>query len=265
MTIDGGRDIDWSRTSGDYAEHRPGPPPSYYDRLQALGVGTVGERLLDLATGTGLVARGFAARGCRVAGVDVAAGQIEAARAAAAQQGLALDLHTTAVETLPFEPGSFDVATANQCWIYFDAERTIGELRRVLTPDARIAITFFSYMPRRSAIARASEELVLRYNPDWGGADWDGQTPLAEDWAGRGLRREALLVYDEAVPFTREAWRGRMRALRGMGAALPADEVERFDREHTALLERIAPERFSILHRIDVHVFRFAEAAPSGD
>ena len=34
MAIDGGRDIDWGRTSLDYAKHRPGPPPSYFDRLQ---------------------------------------------------------------------------------------------------------------------------------------------------------------------------------------------------------------------------------------
>ena len=38
MTIDGGRPIDWGRTSSDYAAHRPGPPPSYYERLAALGV-----------------------------------------------------------------------------------------------------------------------------------------------------------------------------------------------------------------------------------
>ena len=54
MAIDGGRSIDWGRTSRDYARHRPGPPPSYFERLAALGVGRPGQRLLDLATGTGL-------------------------------------------------------------------------------------------------------------------------------------------------------------------------------------------------------------------
>ena len=34
--IDGGRAIDWSRTSADYATHRPGPPARLYDLLAAL-------------------------------------------------------------------------------------------------------------------------------------------------------------------------------------------------------------------------------------
>ena len=39
LPIDGGRAIDWSRTSSDYASHRPGPPARLYDLLAALGVG----------------------------------------------------------------------------------------------------------------------------------------------------------------------------------------------------------------------------------
>ena len=42
--IDGGRAIDWSRTSADYASHRPGPPARLYELLAALGVGGVGPK-----------------------------------------------------------------------------------------------------------------------------------------------------------------------------------------------------------------------------
>lgn len=260
MRLDGGRDIDWGRTSRDYSVHRPGPPPSYFDRLQALGIGTPGQRLLDLATGTGTVARGFASRGCRVAGIDIAQEQVEMARASASEAGLDVAWHAGPVEMLPFEPASFEAATANQCWLYFDTANLIPALERVLTPGGLVAITHFSYMPRRSALARASEELVLRANPDWEGADWNERVPLSEDWAGAGLRRRALLVYDEPIAFTRESWRGRMRALRGIGPSLSADAVEAFDREHAALLDEIAPPEFEIPHRIDLHVFGFDAA-----
>src|SRR6478735_9433117 len=79
-TLDGGRAIDWSRTSTDYATHRPGPPARLYDLLAALGVGGTGQRLLDLGTGTGLIARELARRGAVVSGIDVAAGQVAADR-----------------------------------------------------------------------------------------------------------------------------------------------------------------------------------------
>jgi len=60
---DPGRAIDWGRTSTDYATHRPGPPASLFERLASFGVGLAGQRILDLGTGTGVMARGFARRG----------------------------------------------------------------------------------------------------------------------------------------------------------------------------------------------------------
>src|SRR5438270_10783622 len=77
--IDDGQPIDWSCTSADYAVHRPGPPERLYDLLGTLGVGLRGQRVLDVGTGTGLVARALAARGVSACGIDIAPGQIEAA------------------------------------------------------------------------------------------------------------------------------------------------------------------------------------------
>ena len=130
--IDDGRPIDWSRTSADYAEHRPGPPARLFDVLAALGIGRPGQRLLDLGTGTGLVAREFARRGAIASGTDIAAGQIEAARRSAADEGLAVDFVVAPAEACPFANASFDAVTASQCWMYFDIERTLAEVRRVL-------------------------------------------------------------------------------------------------------------------------------------
>jgi hypothetical protein len=64
-----------------------------------------------------------------------------------------------------------------------------------------------------------------------------------------------MFYYDEPIPFTRESWRGRIRACRGIGAGLPAEEVRRFDAAHADLLSRIVPESFNVLHRLDAHFF----------
>lgn len=48
-----GRSVDWGRTSADYALYRPGPPPSFYDRLAAFGVGLPGQRILGAALSEG--------------------------------------------------------------------------------------------------------------------------------------------------------------------------------------------------------------------
>jgi 2-polyprenyl-3-methyl-5-hydroxy-6-metoxy-1,4-benzoquinol methylase len=77
--VDPGMSIDWGKTSLDYAKYRPGPPPSFYEKLKAYGIGTSGQSILDLATGTGVLARQFAKQGCEVVGSDISAEQIKMA------------------------------------------------------------------------------------------------------------------------------------------------------------------------------------------
>ena len=101
-------------------------------------------------------------------------------------------------------------------------------------------------------MANAASEQEQRYPRS--GADWDGRIPSRPRWSRDAFDMTAMFYYDEPIPFTREAWRGRMRALRGIGAALEEEGVRSFDAELDALLQEIAQERFDILHRIDVHI-----------
>ena len=259
-SIDPGRSIDWGRTSSDYAEFRPGPPPSFYERLRELGVGIPGQRILDLGTGTGVLARDFARAGCRAVGVDISEAQIEMARALAHGEQLAVEFRVAPAEDTGLPAASFDAVTANQCWLYFDRDRAVAEVRRVLASGGVLVISHFSYLPRLDPIARRTEDLVLRFNPQWTAADWSGDVPVIPRWVRGDFSLADSFVYDEAIPFTRESWRGRMRACRGVGAALSAAEVERFDAAHATMLDAEVPKHFEVLHRINAHVLRPAGA-----
>jgi SAM-dependent methyltransferase len=252
--IDGGRPFDWSRTSADYARWRSGPPRSFYDRLAAAGIGLPGQRLLDLGTGTGLLAREFARRGAQVVGVDLAAEQIAAAREAAAGEALPVEFRVAPAEDTGLPAASFDAITANQCWMYFDAPRATVEVRRLLAPGGLLCVSHFNWLPRPSEIARATEAVVLRFNPTWSGADWEAQAPPRPSWTPPDWIVVAMFEYDEPIPFTRESWRGRMRACRGVGASLSPEDVQRFDEALAELLDRTAPDAFTIPHRISAHL-----------
>jgi len=256
FTDDGGRSIDWGRTSQDYADWRPGYPASFFERLRGLGVGLPGQRVLDLATGTGAIALTLAAAGCSVTGVDIATEQVEAARGLAGERGLEAQFFTARAEETGLPDESFDVITASQCFGYFDPEVIWNELRRLLAPGGRLVSSHLCWLAGRSEIARRSEELVLDFVPDWTGGNYQGQVPERPRWLPADWEVEARLDYVEDITYTRESWCGRFRACRPTGASMPVDELARFDAAHAALLQEIAPESFSIPHSIDAHLQR---------
>ena len=259
--IDHGRPFDWGRASADYARWRDIYPPDFYRHLLDRGLCTQGQRVLDLGTGTGVLPRALCRYGARFTGVDPAPGQIQQARALAARDGLDIDFRCAAAEDCAFPDGSFDVVTACQCFTYFDHARLAPLLHRLLKPGGAFAVLYMSWLPEEDPVARQSEELILRYNPAWTGGG-EVRAPIVppadyDPW----FDREVQEVFDLRVPFTRESWNGRIRTCRGIGAALPPEEVARFDREHRALLSAIAPEEFSVLHYAAVTLLRRRDRA----
>jgi len=248
--------IDWGKTAADYARHRPGPPPSFYQRLRALDIGLAGQQVLDLATGTGVIARQLARQGCRVMASDIAAEQVAMAKALAQDQDLAIDFQTASAEDTQAQERAMDVVTANQCFLYFDTQAVVKNLIRWLKPNGCLVISHFSWLPHIDPIAQATEDLILQHNSHWQGAGYDGVTQPAYPGLAPNMHYSGYFYYDEAIPFTRESWMGRIRASRGIGATLNPEQVAAFDTEHEALLAKIAEPEFTITHRIDAHILR---------
>ncbi len=101
-----------------------------------------GERILDLATGTGWASRVVARRGASVVGVDIADDLLDAARVAAEVEGLPIEYETGDAEELPFENGAFD-AVISTFGVMFASrpERAAAELARVCRKGGRVALT----------------------------------------------------------------------------------------------------------------------------
>jgi SAM-dependent methyltransferase len=251
---DGGRQIEWGRTARDYAEHRPNYPHEFYQRLAERGIGLPRQRILDLGTGVGFLAQRFAEQGADVVGLDIDGAQLAIARERAVDAGLTIDYRNAPAEATGLPDASFDVITASQCWLYFDQEKAAREVMRLLKPGERLVTCHLCWLPRQDPIAQCSEKLVLKYNPQWTGGGFSGEVsrswPKMEAW----FNVVDFFVFDTHIGFTRESWRGRLRACRGVGAALSSEEIAAFDREHAELLERVVPPSFAVVHRIDCHI-----------
>lgn len=100
-----------------------------------------GERILDLATGTGWTSRRLAAHGAQVVGVDIAADLLDAARTIGQTQGLDIRYEIGDAEGLRFEDASFD-ALVSTFGVMFASrpEAAAAEIARVVRPGGRIAL-----------------------------------------------------------------------------------------------------------------------------
>ena len=97
-----------------------------------------GERVVDLATGTGNAALLAAGAGALVTGVDTAPRLIEVAGSRAVAEGVEASFVVADMQALPFADGSFDVALSVFGLIFAtDAGRAFDEMMRVLAPAGR--------------------------------------------------------------------------------------------------------------------------------
>jgi demethylmenaquinone methyltransferase / 2-methoxy-6-polyprenyl-1,4-benzoquinol methylase len=104
-----------------------------------------GGHVLDVATGTGLVAEELLARGFRVTGLDQSPGMLAAARARFAGR---VELVEASADALPFPDASFDHLTFTYLLRYVDDPgATLAELARVVRPGGTVGMVEFG-LPR---------------------------------------------------------------------------------------------------------------------
>ena len=104
----------------------------------------LGERVLDLACGTGIVARRVAPMvgvGGRVVGVDINPGMIEVAQAQPAPEGAPIEWRQGDALTLDLPDGAFDVVLLQQGLQFFsDRPAGLRQMRRVLADGGRVVL-----------------------------------------------------------------------------------------------------------------------------
>ena len=107
-----------------------------------------GQRVLDVACGTGVLARALVERvGPRgsVVGLDINEGMLAVAR----RKGPAIEWRQGAAEALPFADAGFDTVVSQFALMFFqDRRKAIGEMLRVLRPGGRLAVAVWDSLDR---------------------------------------------------------------------------------------------------------------------
>ena len=180
-------------TSGDFGRIAAGYVRGAGEFIARLELGA-GERVLDVACGTGNLAIPAARTGASVTGIDIAPNLVAQAKARAEAESLAITFDVGNAEQLPYESGSFD-ASVTMFGAMFAArpDRAAAELLRVTRSGGRIAMANWTPTGFIGQMLKAT----VAYAPPPAGA----VSPLL--WGTEDAVRERLGAGLESLTLTR--------------------------------------------------------------
>ena len=253
-TIDKGNCFDFGKTSAEYAMYRDIYPKSLYQKLTTFGIGNEEQKILDLGTGTGVIPRNMNSHNVKFTATDISENQIKEAEKLSV--GMDIEYKVCSAENTGFDINSFDVVIACQCFHYFNLDRFVPELVKILKPQGKFCKIFMDWLPYEDEIVNEMEQLVLEYNPHWTGGGFKQFNYSFPLWAKEQFEIDTIHSYNENLHFTKDSWRGRIRTCRGLGASLTENEVNNFDSEYKSLLNKYNTNYLNIRHQIHVEIYR---------
>lgn len=144
----------WQQAANTYADTFEGATRLFADALLDAVELKPGQKVLDVACGTGYVASRARARGASARGVDFS----KAMLAQAARLHTSIEFDHADAEALPYSNNSFDAVVVNFGVHHFPfPDRALAEVHRVLRPNGRTAFTVWATPEHHALYAIALE------------------------------------------------------------------------------------------------------------
>ena len=130
------RSLSFGSQAAAYERGRPSYPPEAVDWLLAPSDTWAARDVLDLGAGTGKLTTRLVERGLTVIAVDPIAEMLEMLRTALPDTPALLG----SAEQIPLPDNAVDAVLVAQAWHWFDPERAVAEIARVLRPGGRLGV-----------------------------------------------------------------------------------------------------------------------------
>ena len=109
-------------------------------------------------------------------------------------------------------------------------------------------------------ITRKTTSLLAKYNSSSARNRTErSNRDLLPESALQDFELQTFHSYTAKLPFSQESWRGRMCATKFIGAALPSEQMTRFDAELAGILRSTGQKKFDISHNIRINIYKYLE------
>jgi len=136
-----------------YERGRPDYSPEAVERLARELLVLPGTRVLDLAAGTGKLTRLLVPIGADIVAVE----PVPAMRAQLARAVPGIEILDGTAEAIPLPDGSVDAVTVGQAFHWFDGDRALAEIHRVLRPHGGLGLIWQARDPVRPWIEQLNQ------------------------------------------------------------------------------------------------------------
>ncbi|HEX2194184.1 MAG TPA: class I SAM-dependent methyltransferase [Candidatus Limnocylindria bacterium] len=250
--------------AGEYDRFRPGYPEELFQ--------TIAQRLdlpdrplvVDLGAGTGRASLAMAELGWRVTAVEPGRPLLDILRGAASNAGVLIATVQASAEETGLDPQTADLVTAAQAFHWFEADRALPEMARILKPGGGVAL-FWNVRDAEASPFLADYDVLLARNAaastDTGRYEAVGrhETARAFDRHAAAFEPPELIHLRHEVPMTAEHFIGMAFTASYVRAAFTPEQQERFRVELGALLARHRLDHgrpFPVPYRIDLWIAR---------
>jgi ubiquinone/menaquinone biosynthesis C-methylase UbiE len=214
--------IDFGQVAKSYAKAREDIPVSLMDSLFIRGITLDGKKVADIGCGTGALSRKMAMRKADVIGVDPSTELLQ----------LAIDFNKTKNYKIPYVQGSsestgllesqFDLVTVMRAWHWFDQEKAIIEIKRILKEKGTLIVIDSGFLAG-SAVVEKTFEVLSKYVSGGlkpAGSKADSMQRISgfpiewfAEWQKNGFGLSDFYKLNYSVSFSKQDWLERIESI----------------------------------------------------
>lgn len=263
-TIDSARARAFDAWAGDYDRFRPGYPDELFATITTQLTLPRIPHVVDLGAGTGRASLAMANLGWRVTAVEPGKPMLDVLRGRAANEGLLISTVQASAEETGLDPASADLVTAAQAFHWFDQQRALSEMARIVKPGGGLALFWNVRDAERSPFLADYRQVLQRYVSDADGGRYESSMPEETtrrtiEAHGEAFSDVRLTVLHHEVQMTGDQFVGMVFTASYVRVNKTPEQQDRFRLDLAALLGRhhLNDGRpFAVPYRLDLWTVR---------